>query len=215
MEAIALNAIRRGETGKGPARRLRMTGSVPAVFYGPHAETMLISVNAADFLKILKKHEENTLIRLIIDDGGKKLEKLSMLKEVQTEPVSRRFYHADFYEISMDHPSTFEIPIHLTGIPVGVENGGDLQHGKREIKVSCIPANLPDYIEVDISALNIGDHLKISDIKAVDGITILNADETLIASVSSPRAAVKTEMEESETPAEPVVAGRKGAKFEG
>jgi len=216
MEAMALNAVRRGETGKGPARRLRMAGNVPAIFYGPHAETMLLSVNAASLLKILRKQEENALIRLIIDDGGKQFEKMSILKEVQTEPVSRRFFHADFYEISMDRPFTFEIPIHLTGTPVGVENGGDLQHGKRELKVSCIPTQLPDFIAVDISGLNIGDHLRVCDIKAGEGITFLDAGEIMIASISSPRAvAVNTETEESEKPAEPEVVGRKGAKTEG
>ena len=213
MEAIALNALLRKETGKGPARRLRMAGYVPVVFYGPRAEAMPLSVSAADLLKLMKKREENVFIRLIIDDGGKKLEKLSMVKEVQMEPVSRRFYHADFYEISMDKPFTFEIPIHFEGTPVGIENGGELQHVKRELKVSCIPTKLPDFIAVDISGLNIGDHLKVADIQAIDGLTLLDSNEAVIASISAPRATVaKTETDETEKLAEAAVVGRKSAK---
>jgi len=215
MEAIALNAQIRKETGKGPARRLRTGGDVPAVFYGPSAEAMLLSVNASDLLKLLRKREENVFIRLIIDDGGKKHEKMSLVKEVQFEPVSRRFYHADFYEISMDRPFTFDVPLHFKGIPVGVENGGELQHVKRELKVSCIPTKLLDFIEIDISGLNIGDHFRVSDVRGMDDLTLLDAGELVIASVSAPRAAaVKTETDESEKPAEPEVVGRKGAKSE-
>ncbi|MDO9559227.1 MAG: 50S ribosomal protein L25/general stress protein Ctc [Syntrophales bacterium] len=215
MEAIELNALIRKETGKGPARRLRMAGGVPAVFYGPSAEAMLLSVNAVDLLKLLRKREENVFIRLIIEDGGKKHEKMSMVKEVQMEPVTRRFYHADFYEISMDRPFTFDVPIHFKGTPAGVENGGELQHVKREIKVSCIPTKLPDFIEVDISGLNIGDHLRVSDVVAMDGLTLLDDGESVIATVSPPKAAATTlEAEAPEEQAEPEVVGQKGAKSE-
>ena len=218
MEAIALNALIRKETGKGPARRLRMAGGVPAVFYGPHAEAMPLSVNASDLFKLLKKREENVFIHLVIDDGNKKQEIFSMVKDVQMEPVTRRFYHADFYEISMDRPFTFDVPIHFKGLPAGVASGGELQHVRRELKVSCIPTKLPDFIEVDISGLNIGDHLRVSGVMAIDGLTLLDAGESVIASISAPKTVtVKTETEEPEEPAEPAepaVVGRKGAKSE-
>lgn len=216
MEAIALNALIRKETGKGPARRLRMAGGVPAVFYGPSVEAILLSVNASDLLKLLRKREENVFIRLIIDDGGgKKQEKFSLVKDVQMEPVSRRFYHADFYEISMDRPFTFNVPIHFKGLPTGVDSGGELQHVKRDLKVSCLPTKLPDFIEVDISSLNIGDHLRVSDVRATDGLTLLDNGESVIASISAPKAVVvKPETEEPEEPVEPAVVARKGTKSE-
>lgn len=215
MEAIALNALIRKETGKGPARRLRMAGGVPAVFYGPGADTMLLSVKASDLLKLLKKREENVFIRLIIEDGVKKHEKMSLLKEVQLEPVTRRFYHADFYEISMDLPLTFDVPIYFKGLPAGVEKGGELLHVKRELKVSCIPKVLPDFIEVDISSLEIGDYLRVSDVTGVDDLILLDPGDIVIASVSAPRVAfVKAETEEPQEPVEPEVISRKGAKSE-
>lgn len=216
MEAIELNAVLRGETGKGPARRLRTAGGVPAVFYGPHAETVHLSVDASDLLKLLKKKEENIFIRLIIEDGGRKREKMSMIREIQLEPVKRRFVHADFYEISMDRPLTFNVPIHFSGVPAGVEKGGDLQHVRRELKVSCIPAKLPDFIEADLSGIEIGDHLRVGDLRNMPDLTLLDAPEIVIASVSAPRmVTVKTEEETPEEPAEPEIVGRKGAKSEG
>jgi large subunit ribosomal protein L25 len=116
----------------------------------------------------------------------------------------------------MDLPFTFDVPIHFRGTPVGVENGGELQHVRRELKVSCIPMKLPDFIEVDISGLNIGDHLRVNDIKGMADLTLLDAGEVVIASISAPKAAaVKTETEEPEAPVEPEVVGRKGAKSEG
>jgi large subunit ribosomal protein L25 len=219
MEAIALNALVRKETGKGPARRLRSAGLMPAVFYGRETEAMPLSVNAADLLKLMKGRQDNVFIKLIIDDGSKKrkkLEKLSIMKELQTEPVSRRLFHADFYEISMDHKLTFEVPIHFIGSPVGVRNGGDFQHVKRELKVSCVPTKLPDFIEVDISGLDVGHHLKVSDIRISEDMTLLDSLEGVIASVSTPKvtiAKVETEEEEEKT-AEPEVIGRKSAKSE-
>jgi large subunit ribosomal protein L25 len=219
MEAVALNALIRNETGKGPARRLRSTGLMPAVFYGRGMEAVSLSVNAADLMKLMKGRQENVFIKLVIQDGsekGKTVEKLSIMKELQTEPVSRRFFHADFYEISMDHKLTFDVPIHFTGAPAGVRNGGDFQHVKRELKVTCTPMKLPEFIEVDVSGLDVGQHLKVSDIPVIEDLSILDAVETVIASVSAPRVAVaKAESEEEEKPAEPEVIGRKGAKGEG
>ena len=218
MEAVALDALIRIETGKGPARRLRSAGLMPAVFYGRGTEATPLTVNAADLLKLMKGRQENVFIKLIIDDGGKtgkKLEKLSIMKELQMEPVSRRFFHADFYEISMDHKLTFDVPIHFTGTPAGVRNGGDFQHVKRELKVSCTPMKLPEFIEVDVSDLEMGRHLTVGDIPVIEDMIILDAGETVIASVSAPRATVaKAETEEEEKPAEPEVVGRKGAKGE-
>ena len=218
MEAVALDALIRKETGKGAARRLRSAGWMPAVFYGRGTEAVPLSVNAADLMKLMKGRQDNVFIKLVIDDGGKtgkKLEKLSIMKELQTEPVSRRFFHADFYEISMDHKLTFDVPIHFKGTPAGVRSGGDFQHVKRELRVSCTPTKLPEFIEVDVSDLELGHHLTVRDIPVIEDLSILDAEETVIASVSAPRVAVeKIEPEEEEKAAEPEVVGRKGAKAE-
>jgi large subunit ribosomal protein L25 len=197
MEATELKALTRNQTGKGPARRFRVQGSIPAVFYGRGEEAVPISVNAAELLKIIKEKKENIFIKLVID-GDRHIEKLSLIKELQIEPVSRRFYHADFYEIRMDHKLTLDVPIHFTGTPVGVTNGGELQHLKRDLKVSCLPSVLPDFIELDVSKLDIGDSIKVQDIPVAEGIAVLDPGDVGVAMV----AMVKVTVPQAEKPAE-------------
>ncbi|MBI4634141.1 MAG: 50S ribosomal protein L25/general stress protein Ctc [Deltaproteobacteria bacterium] len=192
MEICDLKASIRKESKKGPARRLRQQGMLPAVFYGRGSASLLLSLSSSDLLKLRKQKAENVFIKLIIDDGGKKVEKLSMIKELQIEPVSRSFVHADFYEISMDHELTLDIPLHFVGTPIGVENGGELQHVKRELRVSCLPTKLPEFIEMDISSLDIGDSFKVKDIAAIEGVTVLDHEDASVVTVTAIRVAKVT-----------------------
>ncbi|MDO9230197.1 MAG: 50S ribosomal protein L25/general stress protein Ctc [Syntrophales bacterium] len=183
MEATELKACIRNQSGKGPARRFRKEGRIPAVFYGSGEEAIHLSVNAAELLKIIRAKKENVFIKLRID-GEKNLEKLSLIKELQIEPVSRRFYHADFYEVRMDHRLTLDVPLHFAGIPVGVVNGGELQHLKRDLKISCLPSVLPNFIEIDVTGLEIGDSIKVKDIRVPEGIAVLDPGDVGVAMVA-------------------------------
>ena len=200
MEISELKARLRKDTGKGVARRLRKDGMVPAIFYGPKTESVLLAVNSSDLRKLLKGKEENVFINLIVENG-KIIQKFTLIKELQIEPVSRKFLHVDFYEIDMEHAMTLDIPIHFTGEAMGVETGGDLHYVKRDIKVSCLFAVLPDFIEVDVSGLQIGDSIKVQDIKLPDGITVIDTEDTILVSVSAPKTAVKAEPGEEQEPA--------------
>ena len=211
MEATELKAFTRKETGKGPARRFRKEGSIPAVFYGRGEEAIHLSVNAAELLKVIKAKKENIFIKLLIE-GEKHLEKLSLIKELQIEPVSRRFYHVDFYEIRMDHKLTLDVPLHFAGIPVGVQNGGELQHLKRDLKISCLPSVLPDFIEIDVTALEIGDSIKVQDIRVPEGVTVLDPGDVGVAmvavvKVSVPQAEVEAAEGEATAEGEPAAEG--------
>ncbi|MGZ6249819.1 MAG: 50S ribosomal protein L25, partial [Syntrophales bacterium] len=154
-------------------------------------------VNSSDLKKILKGKEENIFINLLIGNGGQ-MQKFTLIKELQIDPVSRKFLHVDFCEIDMEHAITVDVPIHFKGEAIGIDNGGDLHHIKREIKVSCLFTVLPEFVEVDISGLNIGDSIKVQDIKLPDGVNILDPQETIIASVTAPKAVVKAETVEEE-----------------
>ena len=189
MEVTDLAAQVRKEQKKGPARRLRKSGFVPAVFYGRSAENMLLAVKNDELIKIHKDKKDHAFIKLIIDDGKKKIEKLSLIKELQVQPLTGRFYHADFYEIDMKHKLTVDVTLHFVGKPVGVDNGGELQHIKREVKVSCLPADLPDHIDVDVTKLDIGDSYKIKDIAPPQGVTILDSPDAAVAAVAVIRVA--------------------------
>jgi large subunit ribosomal protein L25 len=212
MEATELTAFTRKETGKGPARRFRKEGLIPAVFYGRGDKAVHITVNAAELLKVIKAKKENIFIKLLIK-GEKHLKKLSLMKELQIEPVSRRFYHVDFYEVRMDHKLTLDVPLRFAGIPVGVQNGGELQHLKRDLKVSCLPSVLPDFIEIDVTGLEIGDSIKVQAIQVPEGITVLDPGDVSVAIV----AVVKVSVPEPEVEAvegEAAVEGEPAAEGE-
>ena len=190
MEVTDLAAQIRKEQKKGPSRRLRQSGFVPAVFYGRSAENMLLAVKNEALVKLRKDKKDHSFIKLIIDDGKKKIEKLSLIKELQVQPLTGKFYHADFYEIDMKHKLTIDVSLRFVGKAVGVDNGGELQHIKREVKVSCLPSDLPDHIDVDVAALDIGDSLKVKEIKVPERVTVLDSPDAAVAAVAVIKVAV-------------------------
>ncbi|MHB8091451.1 MAG: 50S ribosomal protein L25 [Syntrophales bacterium] len=189
METIELKASIRENSGKGPSRRYRMEGLVPAVVYSKGDSSVHLTVSEADMQKIIRSKKEKHFIKLLID-GEKQMEKISMLKELQYEPMSRHLYHADFYEIIMDHRLTVDIPLNFIGTPVGVVNGGELLHSKRDLKISCLPANMPDYIDVALAGLEIGDSLKVKDIVLPEGVTAVDHGDVGIVAVVAVKAAI-------------------------
>jgi large subunit ribosomal protein L25 len=185
MEVTDLAAQVRKEQKKGPARRLRQNGFVPAIFYGRSTENILLAVKNDELVKLYKDKKNHAFIKLIIDDGdSKKIEKLSLIKELQVQPLTGKFYHADFYEVDIKRKLIIDVSLRFIGKAIGVENGGELQHIKREVKVSCLPLDLPDHIDVDVTNLEIGDSIKIRDLKVPEGITMLDRPDASIASVA-------------------------------
>ena len=214
METMELKALVRRDAGKGPARRLRMSGMIPAVFYGSGSEVLQLSVNNRELLKLLKEREESLFVNLRIEEGGTEGEHLSMIKEIQVSPSGRGILHVDFYGIRMDHKLTVDVPIHFVGEPVGVINGGELQYLKRELKISGLPSALPEFVEVDVSGLDIADSIKVGDIPLVEGIEAVDADDIAIASIAAPRAAETAEALAEGAAAEPEVIGKKAEEKE-
>jgi large subunit ribosomal protein L25 len=185
MEVTDLAAQVRKEQKKGPARRLRQSGFVPAIFYGRSAQNLLLAIKNDALVKIHKDKKDHAFIKLIIDDGGKKIiEKLSLIKELQVQPLTGKFFHADFYEVDMKHKITVEVSLRFIGKPIGVDNGGELQHIKRELKVSCLPADLPDHIDVEVAGLDIGDSIKVRELTIPAGLTVLDLPDSAVASVA-------------------------------
>jgi large subunit ribosomal protein L25 len=201
MEITDLTAQVRKQQKKGPARRLRQQGFVPAIFYGGSTENIPLTVKSADLLKLHKEKKDHAFIKLIIDDGGKKVEKLSLIKELQVQPLTGKLYHADFYEVDMKKKLVFDVSLNFTGKAIGVENGGELQHIKRDIKVLCLPSDLPDHIDVDITPIEIGHSIKVKDIQLPENLTHLDPPDAAVVSVAAVRV-VKVEAAAEETPAE-------------
>jgi large subunit ribosomal protein L25 len=210
MEVTDLQAQVRTEHKKGPSRRLRDKGMIPAVFYGRSAENILLSVKSDHLIKLHKDKKAHAFIKLIIDDGSsKKIEKLSLIKELQLQPLTGKFYHADFYEVDVKRKITMDVALRFVGKAIGVDMGGELQHLKRDVKISCLPLDLPNYIEVDVTNLAIGDSIRIRDLKVADSITLLDRPDTSVAAVAMVKVAKAEEAAKEEGAAE------EGTKTEG
>jgi large subunit ribosomal protein L25 len=199
LELIELKTKIRTTTGNGPARRLRMSGQVPAVVYGPKTEPVLLSVNKSDLEQLFKKGGiGQVVLNLVIQKNGETLTMPAMIKELQTHPVSRNFIHIDFYEIKMDQKITAKIPVVTTGIAKGVELGGILQIIRRELEVECLPLEVPESIEIDISDLDIGDSIHVEKIRLEGEIEFLEDDNYTVVTVLAPKLEEEEPEEEEE-----------------
>ncbi len=199
MNDLALSARIRTETGKGAARRLRQNKQVPAIFYGPGADTVMLTLEDIHLLRLKKAGKgENAILDLTIETDQGKIAKKVMVKELVVDPVKNCFMHADFYEISNDRELTLPIPILLQNIPVGVsEEGGILQQIRRELVIACFPDKLIESLEVDVAHLDIGDKVRIRDIALPEGIRAVD-DGHLTVVVVNVKGAVEEEEEEVE-----------------
>ena len=187
MPQLSLAARVRTETGKGAARRLRRSDQVPAIFYGPNSQPVMLAVKYLDLKTLLKSaSSENVIFQLQIESGQGSSNKTVMLKELQADPVKPVYYHADFYEISMDKELTLNVPVHLLGTPAGASKGGILQHVKRDLSVACLPGNLVEFLEVDVTALDIGDAVHVKDLVLPTGMKTAEDADTTIAVVTAP-----------------------------
>ena len=199
MELIEIKTKIRTTTGNGPARRLRMSGQIPAVLYGPKTESVLLSVNKSDLELLFKKGGiGQVVLNLVIQKNGEKTTRPAMIKELQTHPVSRNFIHIDFYEIKMDQKITAKIPVVTTGTAKGVELGGIVQIIRRELEVECLPLEVPESIEIDISDLDIGDSIHVGKIHLEGGIEFLEEDDYTVVTVVSPKMEDEEPEEEEE-----------------
>lgn len=197
MKTVTLNARMRNDLGKGASRRLRMEGMVPAVFYGYQTEPVTLTVNAPDLIKIIRQEKtESLFVKLAISDGDTLSEKLSIVKDYQADTVKKSLFHADFYEIRMDRELTIELPIILSGQPVGIVLGGEMVQLRRGLKISALPSVIPEAVELNISDLNIGDLLKVGDVTLGEGITVLDPTDGVIVTVMAKRKVVEVEAKE-------------------
>ena len=186
MPDIVVAAQNRTESGKNVNRRLRTRGLIPGVLYGKAKKPVPVAVSPKEIGSILRsKTGENTLFDLDLDGSRRKV----ILKDFQVEPLKGHLLHADFYEVALDKPIEVDVHVELTGTPVGVKvQGGIVDWVTRELQVECLPADIPEKIVADISALEIGKHLRVGELKAPDKVTILTDADVVIAHVVAPRA---------------------------
>lgn len=200
MEKIKLAAQVREKTGKGVARKLRQSGLVPAVLYGKDKDPQTLIVDPQEVRAYLAG---NVIFDLEIEGLGKET---AMIKEVQRDVISGDIKHIDFLHINMDEKVTVTVPIVLVGDAAGVQEGGVIQQLLWELEVECLPLEIPENIEIDISNLGIGESLSVSEVSAPGGTDILTSGEEVIVTIVQPTATVEeTDAEEEVT--EPEVIG--------
>jgi large subunit ribosomal protein L25 len=198
LETIELNATVRNTTGNGPARALRRQGRLPAVVYGPKADPIKLDVDIKELEQVFRKGKlAQTVLELVID-GDKKNRRPVMIKELQQHPVSGNFLHADFYEIDLKRKLSVMVPVVPKGISKGVEMGGIMNIVRREIEVLCLPSQIPEAIEVDVSELDIGDSIHVEDLPREGDIEIPAEVNFTVLTVVSPKMEEVEEEEEIE-----------------
>src|SRR5438270_11383729 len=192
-QTVSLAASPRQASGKGGARQIRVRGRVPAVIYGHGRDTHALELEAKALEKALTGIEPaSTIIELAVD--GKAAVK-TLIREIQRHPLRPDIIHVDFYEIHAEEKVKLKVPVHLVGNPDGVRNaGGVLDQVTREVEIEVMPDNIPDRVELDVTALKIGDSLHVRDLHIANA-TILTLADLTIATVVPPRA------EEVTTPA--------------
>ena len=214
---INLKVQPRSETGKGPARRARASGLVPGVLYGPQLDPVPLYVESKELHRVLATEAGlNVLINLQVDS---KTKYLTIIKELQKNPIRGDLLHADFVKIDRDVKLQADVPVHLIGESHGVKEGGVVEHHLWELKVEALPTDVPPAIEVDITPLGIGEHVRVSDIPTMKGVEVLTPIEEIIVSVVEPQviqlpediAAEEAAAAEAEAAAE---AGEEGAEGE-
>lgn len=205
MKEIQINARTRDKLGKEHAKKLRREGIIPAVVYGAEATPLPLEVEAKAFHALLRSGlGENIILTLNIEaqeNGGKKV----LIRELQRDPVLGNILHIDFQQISLTKRLTINVPIQLLGTAIGVQqDGGILQHVLRELEVQCLPTDIPEKVEVDVTNLQIGDSIHVGDIK-LEGVEILSDPQGSIVSVVPPTVFKEPEVAPAAAAEEPEV----------
>ncbi|MFQ6091405.1 MAG: 50S ribosomal protein L25, partial [bacterium] len=184
MLEVVLKAERREGTGKGYAKSLRRNGKVPAVLYGKGEKTKPIAIDTKHLLSLLHSiRGETALITLQLGKERRKDRKV-IFKEMQRDPVKGDLLHVDLHHVSLTENIHVEVPITLTGSPIGVRTkGGIVQHTLHKLEVECLPTDIPDHIEVDIENLDVGDSTHIEDIVFEKGRILTDPHQTVVTVV--------------------------------
>jgi large subunit ribosomal protein L25 len=203
MAEVTLEVEKRESLGKRPTKKLRSMGKIPAVIYGHGEETVPLILNGKTFHAVLHSHHgENVIFEIQIP--GQKPALKAILREVQHQPVTGEILHVDFQHISMTEKITVQVPVSLVGSPDGVRNkGGILEHILYELEIECLPSDIPEHIEVDVSQLDVGDSIHVSDI-SVAKVKVLTEPERSIATVVPPTV-MKAPVEEEEVLEEEII----------
>ena len=210
-ETYTLIAEERVKTGKGGARKVRAEGQCPAVVYGPDFGTKNIKIDPKALLKLIQTGGESSLIDLQVVKDGKEAENLKVIiRDVSYPPIGENPEHIDFYSVSLDKVISIAVPITLVGqCPAVTRKEGSLNQMAYELHIECLPTEIPENAELDISELQVGQALHISDLNLGSDVRILDSDDTPLVALNAVREEeVEEEVEPELDTAEPEVIGQ-------
>ena len=182
--SITVKAERRDVFGKNASRRIRRNGMIPAILYGKSEAAVPLTVKKKDIFEILKSETgENTIFELSFDTETKN----TMIKELQSDPVTDEILHADLIQIAMDEAIRVSVPVVPVGEAVGVKaEGGFVDFITREVEVECLPKDIPEHIEIDISELHLNQSFKVEDLAAPEGVELLSDPNAILIVIEAP-----------------------------
>ncbi len=183
MKQVTLKVSKREKTGKEVAKKLRKAGFIPAILYGKEIEPTPLTIKYSEFEKIYKRYKGEAVIYTLEFENGALSRKQAILKEIQRHPVTDMIIHVDFQAIEEGKPIEIKVPLEFVGKPVGVTKGGVLEIMLHELTIECLPSDIPDKITVDLSSLDVGDSLHVSDIKVPENIKVVDSPEETVATV--------------------------------
>ena len=190
---LKLSAQTRSLVGRSAVNKIKSQGLVPAVIYGGHDAPVSLTLNKREISNLLSHAvSEHVLVDLEIADGGKTSSRLALIQEVQHHPLKRDVLHVDFHAVRADEKLHAEIPVDTIGEPAGVKNyGGILEIAIHAIEVECLPKDLPELIQIDVSALNVGEAIHVKDIKLPAGVTARADGDLTVVRVAAPKVEVE------------------------
>jgi large subunit ribosomal protein L25 len=184
MRNVVLAAANRQKSGSAESRRLRRKGRIPAVLYGRTGKAISLDLDALEFVRGVKGISESTIVKVEID--GKSHD--AFVKEIQRNIIDGNIIHVDFYEVESGVVLRAKVSLHIVGSPIGVRDGGNLENPLHEIEVECLPKDLPEKIEVDVSNLKVNQSLHVRDIPLNEGVKLVSAADKVVALVKFVRA---------------------------
>ena len=196
METLEIQVDARDKQRKRDAKRLLRAGKIPGVLYGPKTVAVALALDQREFSSRVAGLEGSHLVRLK-SASASLAEKVALVKDMQYHPISGNVIHADLYEVDLTAKITVHVPLHFVGKAAGVVRGGILQPIVREIEVECLPLDIPEFFNVDVSALDIGDSVHIEELTMPEGVTAVSEPDQALVAVVPPT------VEEAPVAAEP------------
>jgi len=198
LELQELKANTRTLKGESASRALRREGKIPTVLYGPETESLSLSINLSDLEKIFKKGRKGHFLYNLVVQNDNTNTMMVMIKDIQKHPLTRNFLHVDLYKVSNDRKLKVNVPVVPVGKAKGIEMGGLLQVIRRELEILAFPDQIPEFIEIDVTDIDIGDSIHVKDVTLQGDIKILADVNFTVITVVSPKTVETLEEEEEE-----------------